>query len=163
MKFTIRFVLAVCVLALALNGVSSGKAQTLFPSAVKMPTQIAGGRPVTITVPDKPPSSDAAGLKTWSDQVSRFVKAYPNVTINGLEYIYAPDTFAALVAGKQVPTLFRVYLTDPQKYIDLGVAADLSKIIDDNNLRKIFNPSISDLGTKNDKIYGLPNGAYAMA
>ena len=162
MKFTIRFVLAVCVLALALTGVSAGKAQTLFPGAVKMPAQIAGGRPVTITVPDKPPSSDAPGLKTWSDQVARFVKTYPNVTINGLEYIYLPDTFAALVAGKQVPTLFRVFLTDPQKYIDLGVAADLTKIVDANGLRKIFNPDTFNLGIKDNKAYGLTNGAYAM-
>jgi multiple sugar transport system substrate-binding protein len=162
MKLTMRFLLIACVLALALTGISTGRAQGAFPSAVKMPAQIAGGRPVTITIVDKPASSDAASLKVWTDQVARFTKAYPNVTVKSLEYIYAPDTFAALVAGKQVPTLFRVYLTDPQKYIDLGVAADLSKIVDANNLRKIFNPSISNLGTKADKIYGLPNGAYAM-
>src|SRR5262249_37168404 len=132
------------------------------PSVLKMPDSIAGGRPVTITIVDKPASSDAAGLQAWSDQVARFTKAYPNVTINGLEYAYAPDTFAALVAGQQVPTLFRVYLTDPQKYIDLGVAADLTSVIDANNLRKVFNPDTLDLGIKDDKVYGLPNGAYAM-
>ncbi len=162
MKTTMRFVLTVCVLALALSGVSAGRAQTLFPNPVKMPAQIAGGRPVTIVIPDKPASSDAAGLKTWSDQVARFMKTYPNVTVNGAEYIYAPDTFAALVAGKQVPTLFRVYLTDPQKYIDLGIAADITKIVDANNLRKIFNPDTFNLGVKGDKVYGLTNGAYAM-
>src|SRR5258708_15645904 len=102
MKFTMRFLLVACVLALAFTGLSTGRAQGAFPSAVKMPAQIAGGRPVTITIPDKPASSDAAGLKVWTDQVARFTKAYPNVTRNSLEYIYAPDTFAALVAGKQV-------------------------------------------------------------
>src|SRR5579871_4707740 len=159
MKLTIRFLLTMCVLTLALAGVSTGRAQGAFQSAIKMPAQIAGGRPVTISIVDKPASSDAAGLKAWTDQVARFTKAYPNVTVNGLEYVYAPDTFAALVAGKQVPTLFRVYLTDPQKYIDLGVAADISKIIDANGLRKIFNPDTFNLGIKNDKVYGLTNGA----
>ncbi len=162
MKTTMRFMLIICVLAVALTGVSASRAQASFPSAVKMPDQIAGGRPVTISIVDKPASSDAAGLKAWSDQVARFMKAYPNVTVNGAEYIYAPDTFAALIAGKQVPTLFRVYLTDPQKYIDLGVAADITKIVDANNLRKIFNPDTFGLGIKNDKVYGLTNGAYAM-
>jgi multiple sugar transport system substrate-binding protein len=132
------------------------------PSVLQMPAEIAGGRPVTITIVDKPASSDAAGLQAWTDQVARFTTAYPNVTVNGLEYVYAPDTFSALVAGQQVPTLFRVYLTDPQKYIDLGVAADLSTIIDANNLRDVYNPNILDIGIKDNKVYGLPNGAYAM-
>src|SRR5579859_1526764 len=158
----IRLVLTVCIVALFAVGLQSAHAQTAIPSVVQMPAQIAGGRPVTISIVDKPASSDAAGLKAWSDQVARFEKAYPNVTVNGLEYVYAPDTFAALVAGKQVPTLFRVYLTDPQKYIDLGVASDLSKIADANNLRKVFNPNVLNLGIENDKVYGVPNGAYAM-
>ncbi len=162
MKFTMRFLLIVCVFALAFAGVSTSRAQAAIPSAIKMPAQIAGGRPVTISMPNKPPSSNAPGLKVWSDQVARFEKAYPNVTINGLEYSYATDTFAALVAGKQVPTLFRVYLTDPQIYINLGIAADLTKIIDANNLRKIVNPNILNLGIKDDKVYAFPKAAYAM-
>src|SRR5579859_2503684 len=158
----IRLVLTVCIVALFAVGLQSAHAQTAIPSVVQMPAQIAGGRPVTISIVDKPPSSDAAGLKAWTDQVARFEKMYPNVTVNGSEYSYAPDTFAALVAGGQVPTLFRVYLTDPQKYIDLGVAADITKIVDANNLRKIFTPDILNLGIKDNKVYGLPHGAYAM-
>ena len=164
MKKSMRLVLALCLVVLLTAGLVPAQAQTDAPppSTLKMPDQIAGGRPVTITIPDKPASSDAAGLQAWTDQVGRFMKAYPNVTINGLEYVYAPDTFAALVAGQQVPTLFRVYLTDPQKYIDLGVAADLTTVIDANNLRTVLNPDIVNLGTKDNKVYGLPNGAYAM-
>jgi ABC-type glycerol-3-phosphate transport system substrate-binding protein len=157
---------ALTVSAFALTGLVTNSVQAqaadVFPNVVKMPAQIAAGRPVTITITDKPASSDAAGLKTWTDQVARFMKVYPNVTVNGSEYIYAPDTFAALVAGKQVPTLFRVYLTDPKKYIDLGVAADLTKIIDANNLRAVYNPDIFNLGIENNKVYGIPNGAYAI-
>ncbi|HLY27015.1 MAG TPA: extracellular solute-binding protein [Aggregatilineales bacterium] len=162
MKFTNRFVLTICVLAMTFAGVSAGNAQSSIPSVLKMPAQIAGGRPVTISMPDKPPSSDASSLKVWTDQVGRFTKAYPNVTINGLEYSYATDTFAALVAGKQVPTLFRVYMTDPQIYINLGIAADITKIVDANNLRQIVNPNILNLGIKDNKVYAFPKAAYAM-
>src|SRR5579871_853453 len=170
-----RLILLVLVIAVMGISIASTNAQAATPAAtaaassaalpssvVKMPDQIAGGRPVTISVTNKPPASDAVGLQAWSDQVARFEKAYPNVTVNGSEYTYAPDTFAALVAGGQVPTLFRVYLTDPQKYIDLGVAADITKIVDANNLRKIFTPDILNLGIKDNKVYGLPHGAYAM-
>src|SRR5215510_2278823 len=153
MKKTLRLALVLCMLML-ITSIAFGSVHAQdnsVPSVLKMPDSIAGGRPVTITIVDKPASSNAAGLQAWTDQVARFTKAYPNVTVNGLEYVYAPDTFAALVAGKQVPTLFRVYLTDPQKYIDLGVAADLTKIIDANGLRKIFNPDTFNLGIKDNK------------
>lgn len=161
MRKSLRFALIICTLLLLSVALVHAQDSTV-PSVLKLPDQIAGGRPVTITIPDKPASSDAAGLQAWTDQVARFTKLYPNVTINGLEYVYAPDTFQALVAGNQVPTLFRVYLTDPQKYIDLGVAADLSTIVDANKLRDVFNPDTLNLGIKDDKVYGLTNGAYAM-
>ncbi len=162
MRKSIRLALLLCVFMMGIALVPAHAQDDMIPSAMTMPETIAGGRPVTITIPDKPASSDAAGLQAWTDQVARFQALYPNVTINGLEYVYAPDTFAALVAGQQVPTLFRVYLTDPQKYIDLGVAADLSPIVDANNLRDVFNPDTLSQGIKDDKVYGLTNGAYAM-
>jgi ABC-type glycerol-3-phosphate transport system substrate-binding protein len=127
-----------------------------------MPDQIAGGRPVTISVTNKPPETDTIALQTWTDQVARFNKLYPNVTVEGLEYTYGPDTFAALIAGDQVPTLFQVYLTDPRKYIDAGVAADISGIFDANKLRSVYNTDIINLTIANDKVYGLPYNAYAM-
>src|SRR4051812_1991683 len=121
-----RLLMLVCLFAVLSFAIGATAAQDAPPSAIQMPDQIAGGRPVTITIPDKPPESDTVGLQAWTDQVARFTAKYPNVTVTGLEYSYQPDSFAALVAGKQVATLFRVYLTDPQKYISAGVAADIS-------------------------------------
>jgi ABC-type glycerol-3-phosphate transport system substrate-binding protein len=162
MKKMLRLALTTCVVALAASALHVTRADSAFPALLKLPDKIAGGRPVTISVTNKPPASDAVSLKEWTDQVGRFEKAYPNVTVNGLEYTYTPDSFAALVAGKQVPTLFQVYLTDPQKYIDAGVAADISTIFDANKLRDAFNPDIINLAIKGNKVYGIPYGAYAM-
>jgi len=163
MKKVIRFMLVACAIAILVGTASPTHADTTpFPALVKWPAQIAGGKPVTISITNKPPASDTVGLKEWQDQVDRFTKLFPNVTINGSEYNYAPDTFAALVAGGQVPTLFSLYLTDPKKYIDLGVAADISKIIDANSLRPIFNPDVFNLSIENNKVYGLPLSAYGV-
>jgi len=162
MKKTIRLIMVACAIALIGATVHPSQAANPFPSVVKMPAQIAGGRAVTITVTNKPPASDAVTLKEWTDQVNRFEKQFPNVTVTGSEYTYTPDTFAALVAGGQVPTLFQVYLTDPQKYIDLGVAADITTIMDANKLRDVFNADILNLAVKGNKVYGIPYGAYAM-
>jgi len=162
MKKLMRLVLVVCTVVMFAATLRPTRAAGGFPSIVTMPKQIAGGKAVTITITNKPAASDAVTLKEWTDAVNRFEKLYPNVTVNGSEYTYAPDTFAALIAGDQVPTMFQVYLTDPQKYIDMGVAADITKIVDANNLRKVYNSDIFNLAIKSNKVYGLPYGAYAM-
>src|SRR5258708_2750051 len=111
----LRLAFIICLIALVSATLfpiaPSHAAGDLFPALVKWPAKIAGGNPVTISITNKPPASDAIGLKEWQDEVDRFTKLYPNVTIEGNEYTYTPDSFAALVAGKQVPTMFQVYLT----------------------------------------------------
>ncbi len=132
------------------------------PAVLKMPSQIAGGRPVAITVAGTPPDSQPELLANWNAAVKRFQALYPNVSIRGSDYTYNPDTFAALVAGNQVPTLFQVYLTDPEKMVSQGVAADLTSFVKDQGLDKVYNPQTMNLVTVNGKIYGLPMKAYAM-
>lgn len=133
-----------------------------LPSVLTMPEQIAGGRDVSITVIGKPADSKPEAVAAWQAGVDRFTKMYPNVTIVGSDYAYAPDTFAALVAGNQVPTLFEVYLTDPSKMIDQGVAADLTSFFDAQNLKDVFNPNVLAITSKDGKVYGIPRFAYAM-
>jgi ABC-type glycerol-3-phosphate transport system substrate-binding protein len=127
-----------------------------------MPDEIAGGRDVTITVVGKPPESNPAALEAWEAQVGRFEAKYPNVTIEGSDYAYDPASFAALVAGGEVPTLFQVYLTDPGKMIDQGVAADITDIITAQGIDKVYNPQVLDIASDGDHYYGIPLAAYAM-
>jgi len=133
-----------------------------LPKVLNMPAQIAGGRPVVITTVGIPPDSQPAILTTWKEQAARFEQMYPNVTIRGSDYAYAPDSFAALVAGNQVPTLFQVYLTDPGKMIDQGIAADLSSIFATQKLDKVYNPRLLSMVSKNGKVYGIPMKVYTI-
>jgi len=133
-----------------------------LPSVLTMPEQIAGGRDVSITIIGKPADSKPEAVAAWQAGVDRFTKMYPNVTIVGSDYAYAPDTFAALVAGNQVPTLFEVYLTDPSKMIDQGVAADLTSFFDAQKLKDVFNPNVLAITSRDGKVYGIPRFAYAM-
>ena len=88
MKKVIRLLLVACAIAVLSSTFHPTQAASLFPTLVKMPATIAGGRTVTISVTNKPPASDPVTLKEWTDQVNRFEKLYPNVTINGSEYTY---------------------------------------------------------------------------
>jgi len=138
-------------------------AEGVLPTVLTMPDQIAGGRPVEITVSEMPPEAQPVLRQQWLDQVARFEKMYPNVTITGDTYTYAPDTFPPLVAAGQVPTLFECYLTDPSKMIDQGVAADLTPLYQSTGLDKVFNPQILTIASdKSGNIYGIPRFAYAM-
>src|SRR5450432_2871602 len=142
MKRTIRFVLAACVIALMSASFSTSQAAPTLPAVIKMPAQIAGGRPVTFTITNMPQKTDTVTRKEWDDRVARFEKLYPNVTVQGDEYTYDPQTFPAKVAAKQVPSMFSVYLTDPQEYINSGLAADITDIINANKLGDVYNSDL---------------------
>ncbi|MFA5292707.1 MAG: extracellular solute-binding protein [Phycisphaerae bacterium] len=133
-----------------------------LPKVLNMPAQIADGRPVEITVVGIPPDSQPALLTAWNEQTERFEKLYPNVKIRGSDYAYAPDSFAALVTGNQVPTLFQVYLTDPAKMIDQGICADLSSIFEAQQLDKVYNARLLSMISKDGKVYGIPMKIYTV-
>src|SRR5262245_48119963 len=71
------------------------------PGTIAFPAEIAGGRPVEISVVGIPTEANPTGLADWNAAVARFQAKYPNVTVTGNDYVYAPDTFPALVAGDQ--------------------------------------------------------------
>jgi multiple sugar transport system substrate-binding protein len=163
MKHTLRLALLICVIAFAGRmTTTTTKAADGVPAVIKMPAQIAGGRDVAFSITGMPPDTDIVKRQQWNGFVARFQKLYPNVKVEGTEYSYDPQTFPAKIAAKQVPTMFGVYLTDPQKYIDSGVAADITQIFDANKLRDVYNPDLIRIVSKGDKVYGLPDGAYAM-
>jgi multiple sugar transport system substrate-binding protein len=133
-----------------------------LPVVLKMPAEIAGGRSVAITVAGAPPDSQPSLAANYQVAINRFEALYPNVTIRPDSYVYDPATFAALVAGKTIPTLFQAYFTDPQKMVADGVAADLTAIFEAQGLKDVYNPQVMSLVTVNGKIYGIPMKAYAM-
>jgi ABC-type glycerol-3-phosphate transport system substrate-binding protein len=134
------------------------------PSAgiIPFPAEIAGGRPVEISVVGIPAESNPTGLADWKAAVARFEAKYPNVKVVGNDYTYAPDTFPALVAGNQVPTVFQAYLTDRDMMVSQGIAADLTPYYKATGLDKIYNANLLSLVSAGDKIYGMPIEAYVM-
>ena len=129
---------------------------------IVFPDEIAGGRPVEISVVGIPPESNPTGLADWKAAVERFQAKYPNVTVTGNDYSYAPDTFPALVAGDQVPTVFQAYLTDRDMMVNQGIAADLTSFYEASKLDEVYNPNLLSLVSQEGKIYGMPIEAYVM-
>jgi ABC-type glycerol-3-phosphate transport system substrate-binding protein len=126
------------------------------------PDEIAGGRPVEISVVGIPTEANPTGLADWNAAVARFMAKYPNVTVTGNDYVYDPTTFPALVAGDQVPTVFQGYLTDRDLMVGQGLAADLTSYFEASKLDEVYNPNLLSLVSADGKIYGMPIEAYVM-
>jgi ABC-type glycerol-3-phosphate transport system substrate-binding protein len=149
--------------ATAAPAATEAPAPTAIPEgAIIFPDQIAGGRKVEISVVGIPTDANPTGLADWKAAAARFQAKYPNVTVTGNDYIYAPDTFPALVAGGQVPTVFQAYLTDRDQMVGQGIAADLTDYYKAANLTGTYNPTLLALVSKDGKTYGMPIEAYVM-
>lgn len=135
---------------------------TEVPAILTLPGEIAGGRPVTISVSEKPSADEPENIAQWEAQAQRFMDMYPNVTIEGLELQYDPAAFAALIAGDQLPTLFRAYFTEPPKFIEQGAVADLTPYYNGAGVTDVFNPKVLDIMSRDGMIYGIPKDAYAL-
>jgi multiple sugar transport system substrate-binding protein len=130
---------------------------------LQLPETIAEGRPVTFTM-DRMPGDSApdAEKAAYQDQINRFQALYPNVTIQGISYFYGLDTFPAMLAAGEAPTILHTFFTEPKKMLQQGVSADLTEYYDRFGIRDWFNPAVLDVLTIDDKIYGFPWDAYAM-
>lgn len=158
--------LLVLVFMLVLMGVQLapvlGQDEAAIPDVLTLPEQIAGGREVTITVSNMPPADQPELRATWEAQAARFEALYPNVTIEGLELQYDPAAYVALAAANELPTLFLTYFTEPSKFIDQGVVADLTPYFETAGMAGVFNPAILDITSRDGQIYGIPLNAYAL-
>ena len=129
---------------------------------IPFPAEIAGGRPVEISVVGIPTEANPTGLADWNAAVERFEAKYPNVKVTGNDYVYDPTTFPALVAGDQVSTVFQGYLTDRDLMVGQGLAADLTSYFKATKLDEIYNSNLLSLVSTDGKIYGMPIEAYVM-
>ncbi|MBI5928018.1 MAG: extracellular solute-binding protein [Chloroflexi bacterium] len=161
LKFTL---LLVAIIAMASIHVAPSRGQDgpTVPAVLTMPEQIAGGRDVHITVSNKPPADLVDELALYESQVAKFQEMYPNVTVEGLELEYDPTAYLALVAGGQLPTLFKTYFTEPEKFIGQNAVADLTPLYTTTGLDKVFNPNVLAIASQDGKVYGIPDFAYSL-
>lgn len=162
MKHKLFFIVAVMLVLASLPPAMTSGQGTVVPQVFTMPEQIAGGRDVSITVSDKPASDQPEELAIWEGQVAKFQAMYPNVTIEGLELKYDPTAFIAMIAGDQLPTIFKTYFTEPEKFIGQDAVADLTPYFEQTGLGDVFNANVLAIASQDGKLYGIPDFAYSL-
>lgn len=123
----------------------------------------AGDEKVKITV-RWPPENQPDVVKMMQERADRFMEENPNIEIIPDQWQYSPDSFLTKASSNQLPTLYGVYFTEPQKIINAGYAADLTECMDKYGYTDKINPEIKKILSKDGKMYGVPtqSESYAM-
>ncbi|MFP3466470.1 extracellular solute-binding protein [Leifsonia sp. SIMBA_070] len=146
---TVAVVTGVAVLA-ALVGCSSS------------PSSSDNGK-VSITIGDRPPSSDKDNRAYYDSQVKAFEKANPTIDLKPTETAWDAQTFQALVAGGNLPDVQSVPFTEPQGLIARKQVADLSDALKETKLISQLNPTVLKVAQDSSgKTYGVPTSAYSV-
>ncbi|MGX5682612.1 extracellular solute-binding protein [Schumannella luteola] len=118
---------------------------------------------VTITIGNQPPASQEAELAYFTEKVDAFREAHPNWTIETSEATWDPATFAAQLAGGNLPTVFGVPFTDIGSLIERGQVADITSALETTGLADQLNSSTLEIAQDGEgHVYGIPTDAYAL-
>ncbi len=137
--------------------------ESTFESPITLPDTVAEGREVTVTVAACIGEDQQEQRDAFDAQLARFSAVYPNVKLERVQYCWNPESFAALVAGGNLPTLFAVPATEYQRLIKDGTAINLAPYFEKFTLDGVFNPTLMALLSDADgNPYGIPEFSYAQ-
>jgi ABC-type glycerol-3-phosphate transport system substrate-binding protein len=118
---------------------------------------------VTITVGDRPSTSDADNRAFFDKQVTAFQEANPGIKLEPVETKMEATTFQAQVAGGQLPDVLNVPFTEPQGLIARKQVADLTPALKETKLLDALNPTVLKIAQDaSGNVFALPNVAYSL-
>lgn len=95
--------------------------------------------------------------------VPAFNELHPDVEAIPAYYKYSPDTYVALAAAGNAPTVFESWYTEPEKLIRNGLVKDITDILEERGWLDVMSPAIRDLLSDEDgRVYGMPRDAYSL-
>jgi len=122
--------------------------------------------PVTITVDCAPPKASPVQYKEWNEDVARFEKQNPTITIKSIytSPCEVPATFTAMLRAGTEPNVFYTYFTDRNQVLDAGQAADITPYVTSKTVPTLadIDPSALAAVTAGKTLYGLPTVNYTQ-
>jgi multiple sugar transport system substrate-binding protein len=154
-------VLAVSVLAACGSTSNNGDNATIQPEQTSSPKPTEQ-KIVNITVWDKP-APDAAGKAVTEKLFARFEELHPNIKVTHVDATSTKsrEKFMVAVAGGEQPDLARPAFPDMQVYIQMGIAADITNLINKSPDKGRFIDGAFSMANKDGKIYGVPAAMYS--
>ncbi|MFD0714355.1 ABC transporter substrate-binding protein [Paenibacillus sp. GCM10027626] len=107
----------------------------------------------------KPTDASLAQSEAWK---ATFDAKYPNVEMKTEHFEFDTNTFLPKAESGQLPNLFTTWLTEPQKIINAGYAADLTDVLKEYGYDSVLNPDMLSMMQKDGRTYGIPTNGYYM-
>lgn len=148
--------------ALALTGALLLAGCSSSPEAGAPVAEVDTAAPVTISVGGKPTAEKPEELAAYERRLEQFRTEHPNITIEPEETLWEADTFQALLAGGQLPTLFNVPFTEMQGLIARQQVADVTDYTAQRESLSNINPAVNQVVESDGRSYGVPIAAYSM-
>ena len=123
----------------------------------------SGGEKVTIKVEGWRPGDKQPTIDAVKAQAAAFNQANPGIVVEPVEWEWKAETFAAQLAGNQLPTTFRVPFTDTKGLAERKQIADVTDLVNKLPYANKFNPNVLAAAKGPDgRIYGIPTEAYGV-
>ena len=115
--------------------------------------------PVTISI-GQWPTREGKDMDRMNKRKEEFEKLYPNITIEPDTWKYDVKTFYPKAQAGLLPTVFDAHFTELEKLKVGGYVADLTAVLEKENMLDKLNPQLRELLTKDGRLYALPMNAY---
>lgn len=100
--------------------------------------------------------TDPELYETYNGYLEQMKEKYPNVKITPDSTKIASNVFFTMAASGQLPTMFNVAYTEPQRIINAGYAKDITELAKKYGYVDATNEGALDVVTKDGKVYGIP-------
>ncbi len=144
--------------ALLLSGCGGGSDEGATDPVAEVDTNA----PVTISISGKPTAEKPEELAAFERRLEEFRAEHPNITVEPEETVWEADTFQALLAGGQLPTVFNVPFTEMQGLIERQQVADVTDYAAKHESLTSINPAVNQIVESEGRSYGIPISAYSM-
>lgn len=100
--------------------------------------------------------TDPEKYEVYEGYVAQMKEKYPEVEIEKDSTSIKPDVFLTLASSGQLPDMYRVAYTEPQRIIDSGYARDITEFLVKYGYADVTNKTSLGVVERDGKYYGVP-------
>lgn len=109
------------------------------------------------------PTEAGPTLDAMNETLEAFHKKYGDtIEVVPDTWTFSLDTFLVKAASGQLPTVYGTHLTETERIINAGYAADITNQVKKFGYEGKFNKNVEKLISRDGKYYMLPSSAYIM-
>jgi len=138
------------------------KKKIIFFIAAIVSLTVIGGCTRQINVQQNPITVTGERFTQDKNKLKELKREYPHITYVSRDYNLDSTNIVPMAINEQLPTMFEVPFTEPEKIINLGYAGKVTEAVKKFGYDKKIKKKYLDMVTKDEEYYGVPIYAYNM-